>query len=412
MYVLRYERESILLLCHSANIGGASRSLATVARELIGADADVTMLTPRGPMCEEFDKLGIDIHYWDSPAVYWAGAPVYSSGNFSFSPGYVMELLKLPVRRLKAANEIERIVVDKGISTIHVNTMVLFALSGMLNEIKRQHEVRIVWHIRELLSDRLPVAIRKRILKGIGSCADAIIAISTNVGRPFTECGRVVVINNEVDRSWLSSGPRYFQTDSTPVVCMTSAFLQGKGIIHFARVAEIVHEQRPDVQFYLFTTSPRCSGRLDELGKRLFQLISPTARWGLAYTWHPKTIQLENNVHMVFDENVSMDTYKGYWIFLNPDECGVSWSRAVIEAMCAGLAVVSTGTNDEFLVDGVTGYLVPDNSIELMSQKILELVDDPICCRQMGMAARERAEQLFSPASYGTKLLDVFGMGS
>jgi L-malate glycosyltransferase len=70
----------------------------------------------------------------------------------------------------------------------------------------------------------------------------------------------------------------------------------------------------------------------------------------------------------------------------------------VLEAMAAGLAVVSTraGGVAEVVVDGITGLLAPVGDAGGLANHILHLAADPGLRRQMGQVGRERAQGIFS----------------
>jgi glycosyltransferase involved in cell wall biosynthesis len=71
---------------------------------------------------------------------------------------------------------------------------------------------------------------------------------------------------------------------------------------------------------------------------------------------------------------------------------------AVIEAMAAGLPVVSTnvGGLTETVEDGRTSFLASAGDHVTLAQHILRLAEDPALRRQMGQRGRERAIRLFS----------------
>ena len=72
--------------------------------------------------------------------------------------------------------------------------------------------------------------------------------------------------------------------------------------------------------------------------------------------------------------------------------------RAVLEAMACGLPVVAypVGALPETVVNGVTGYLVPEGDTEQLIQRLAELLSDRGIARKMGEAARQRIEEAFT----------------
>ena len=67
---------------------------------------------------------------------------------------------------------------------------------------------------------------------------------------------------------------------------------------------------------------------------------------------------------------------------------------SILEAMAAGKAVVATaiGGNDEAVVDGVTGLLVPPADPEALADALRTLLREPERRRRLGEAGRRRAE--------------------
>jgi colanic acid/amylovoran biosynthesis glycosyltransferase len=73
-------------------------------------------------------------------------------------------------------------------------------------------------------------------------------------------------------------------------------------------------------------------------------------------------------------------------------------ANAVLEAMAAGLPIVTTnaGGMDEAVRDGVDGYVVPVRDIRAMTQRIKELLADPVLRERMGRAGRARVVAEFT----------------
>lgn len=74
------------------------------------------------------------------------------------------------------------------------------------------------------------------------------------------------------------------------------------------------------------------------------------------------------------------------------------FSNAILEAMSAGLPVVATdvGGNAEAVVDGETGFIVPPNEVDPLTDRMLLLAKNPDLRTRMGKSGRERAVQRFS----------------
>ena len=72
--------------------------------------------------------------------------------------------------------------------------------------------------------------------------------------------------------------------------------------------------------------------------------------------------------------------------------------NAVLEAMASGLPVVATkiAGNEELVVDGETGKLVPTEDVESLRESLRPFLVDAKMREQMGHAARQRVESSFS----------------
>lgn len=85
-------------------------------------------------------------------------------------------------------------------------------------------------------------------------------------------------------------------------------------------------------------------------------------------------------------------------------------SRVILEAMALGRPVVATavGGSPEAVEDGVTGLIVPRGDAMTLAQAVSDLLLDADRRRQMGEAARRRAETVFDEAQLVKALLDAY----
>ncbi|MCL2688552.1 MAG: glycosyltransferase family 4 protein [Chitinispirillia bacterium] len=82
----------------------------------------------------------------------------------------------------------------------------------------------------------------------------------------------------------------------------------------------------------------------------------------------------------------------------------------ILEAMAAGLAVVSTdvGGNPELVEDGKTGILVRPNSPQAMASALLTLLNDESKAQKMGIAGQKRAFTVFHPSKFTASLQELY----
>lgn len=75
-----------------------------------------------------------------------------------------------------------------------------------------------------------------------------------------------------------------------------------------------------------------------------------------------------------------------------------TFGRVLVEAMAAGLPVVATkcGGPGEIVVDGETGFLVAIDDDLALSQKLLDILLDPVLASRLGTTGRQRAVEVFS----------------
>jgi glycosyltransferase involved in cell wall biosynthesis len=92
-----------------------------------------------------------------------------------------------------------------------------------------------------------------------------------------------------------------------------------------------------------------------------------------------------------------MESYKQANVFLFPSR-HEGMPNAILEAMSSGLPVIATciAGNEELLVEGQTGYLVPAEDIEVLQDALKKILNDSILRRQMGDSSRRRVEENYS----------------
>lgn len=126
-------------------------------------------------------------------------------------------------------------------------------------------------------------------------------------------------------------------------------------------------------------------GQRNSYTAQLHSLLSPEAAQRSHFLG---TVALEHLIRL----------YREADLLVLPSIWQESYGLPIAEAMASGLAVVGTvsGGVPELVEDGVTGRLVPRLDPEALLQAMRELLSEPRRLREMGQAARLRAERLLT----------------
>jgi glycosyltransferase involved in cell wall biosynthesis len=93
--------------------------------------------------------------------------------------------------------------------------------------------------------------------------------------------------------------------------------------------------------------------------------------------------------------------YASHDIFILPST-HEPYAISPLEAMSYGLPIVLTESNGgkKVVDDGVTGYIIPDNSADAIVSAVMNIADSKDRVRAMGMAAHARKNEMYSPYSF------------
>ena len=95
-------------------------------------------------------------------------------------------------------------------------------------------------------------------------------------------------------------------------------------------------------------------------------------------------------------------------LVLSSDEEGLP--NVVLEAMAAGLPVISTPAGDvpRLIEDGVHGFMVGFQDVDGMADCMVRLARDPELCRELGHNGRRCVEERYAFDRLSAKLLDIY----
>jgi glycosyltransferase involved in cell wall biosynthesis len=94
--------------------------------------------------------------------------------------------------------------------------------------------------------------------------------------------------------------------------------------------------------------------------------------------------------------------------------CPSLWAEAAglvnLEAQASGLPVIASdiGGIPEYVSEGKTGFLFPPGDAAELANRVCRLLTDPGLQQRFGRAARQLAEQQFSPAARLAEMVDLY----
>lgn len=241
--------------------------------------------------------------------------------------------------------------------------------------IRRKLNIPVISHIPNLLTP-------KQVDKYECEFMDRFISISEQGKKRLVDAGisspKIDVVTNCVDLSLFKPDPIRNRSDSDLfVVGLVGRIEPFKRQKTFVEIAHQVNQQCKNVRFHIIGSSP------DTNRHRIYE--NDIRRSVLDY----------NLQDVVFFMGYMNDMPKA---MLELDLLvTLSAGSVITEAMACGKPVIGTpiGSTADMIVHGETGFILPEDAIELISEKIVHLVRNPDTCIQFGNTARTHAERNF-----------------
>ena len=160
------------------------------------------------------------------------------------------------------------------------------------------------------------------------------------------------------------------------VAGMVAGFRYHKDYESLVRTAQRILEKRDDVTFV-------CVGGGSDL-QRIRDLAQGSNR--IIFTGERSDVE---SIISTFDIGILLTDLERH---------GEGISNSIMEYMAAGKPVIATdgGATRELVIDGETGFLVPQKSLERLVEKLDDLLNDDELRKNMGINACERIQKEFS----------------
>jgi glycosyltransferase involved in cell wall biosynthesis len=177
----------------------------------------------------------------------------------------------------------------------------------------------------------------------------------------------------------------------TPVVLLASRMLWSKGIAEFIAAAKRIKQQGVQARFVLVgDTYPDNPDAIPRQQLLEWQKEGAVEWWG----WHDDMVEMMQKCH----------------IACLPSNFREGVPRSLIEAAATCRPIVATNVTGcrEIVKNGVNGYLVPPRDVQALSERLLELILDPLMRLEMGRAGREMVVRDYSDRQVITETLLLY----
>lgn len=371
---------TVLYIDHVAHLGGAEISLLGLVKTLHNQQKiyPSVVLPQEGALQQQFQQIGISTFV----------NPIKQL-NVTYNP---LLLASYGWGLGKYVRQLGRLIRHQKVQIIHANSIKAGLLAGVSAKLLG---IPMVWHIRDFYSAGW---IRWLVQKWHQWVAAYPIAISQRVAQMFSQPVEVIYNGVDVDlyeRAVLENGRfslrSHFQiAPHTKLVGMVAQLAPWKGQTMFLEVASHITQLYSNVHFAIIGDvyhDHQIPYR--EMLKQTAQSALPgkVSFWG----WQPDVpavmAALDVLIHPAQEE---------------------PFGRVVIEAMAASKPVVglNSGGLPEIIENGRTGFLVA--TAPQMTEKTIELLQDPCLCASMGQQGHHRVQTHFSLQANAAQVLQLY----
>jgi len=216
---------------------------------------------------------------------------------------------------------------------------------------------------------------------------------------------KIIVQHLGVDLNRIPYMPRKIDEDGSINILASATFIEKKGLPYALEAFASVRKKYPNIVFTLIGGVPnRKDKRYLREEMKIFEVI--------------KKYKLEDSVNMLgylpYDDYIK-EALKAH-IFIHPSitasdgdtEGGAPVS--IIEMSASGMPILSTFHCDisEVVIDGVTGYLVPERGVEALTDKLDYLVSHPGVWQDFGYLGRQHISNEFNLKHQIDKLESIY----
>jgi glycosyltransferase involved in cell wall biosynthesis len=378
-------RANVLMVGHSGDMYGASRSLIKLVR-ILNENYNVYVLLPdSGSLSAELKAI--------LPADrILLNEDLYIFTRKSFRLKYILPTL---IRFIRNLIFIRNIILKYDINIIHTNSGVVPAPAMAAKISGRKH----IWHIREWFGDF------KRFWPYysayITRFSDKVVCVSKTMADQFHGNKKVLSIYNGFEI------PRIQAEISIPKELLQSLNQADLVLGCTSRIRLIRKGQE-----YLIEAIGIVSQRT---GKNIQAIL--IGDYVPGYEWQKEKItalikkyNLEERIHFLGHLTNPLPYYKLFDVFVLPSGEPEPFGGVIMEAMSLGLPVIGSnaGGTTEQIANEQNGYLFENQNAEDLAHKIELFLNDPTSIEIFGNCSKERIEKFFSLDLHKENILRLY----
>lgn len=276
---------------------------------------------------------------------------------------------------------------------IHVHTSVEIEDGVAVRRIADHLDALVIWHLRaEAIDGRVEAnTLLKRLLRD----SDQVIAASSSIVGKLEIANSVEVIPDACDLTrFTARGPKG-AGDERPRIGWIGRLDPLAGISEALSAFERIHHRDPDQRFLICgLTDPTQRTFAADLKRRAARTLP-----GLV-EWHPPTDRPE-------------EVYRRLSILMHLPAGPATGDRAPVEAQACGVPVVTWAKAgiSELVVDGQTGFVVPDGDVRAASEAALDVARDSHLQAEMSEVASRHAKAAFQNRTVAARLQRIYENG-
>ena len=389
--------EHLVCVTTSAQLGGAETSLLTLLRALRGRVPDwaISVVAPdEGPLLDSCRDAGMSVHVVPYPA----GLAAFGEPGARLDSVAAIARAALSVKPY--VQQLGTTLTRLGATIVHSNGIKAHAATA----VAASESARLIWHVHDYLESRHGTA---RLLQAFSTRPAAIVVNSDSVQQDVIRAlGRqesVRRIYNAVDLSVFRSTGHEFD------LAKASGLPPDSGLIRVGLVATLARWKGHEVFLDALAQLSDLPVRGYVIGGSVYQTAG-SQRTVDELRRYAEQKGIDNRVGFTGHLSDVAAAMRALDVIVHASTSPEPFGMVIAEGMATGRAVVAVneGGARELFQDGVDALCHDMGNADDLARQLRRVVSDASLRASLGRAARETAEDRFSPERMAAEFLQVY----